>query len=146
MGRPRGTREVRFSVDELEKVARTMATQPEIAAKLKVSLATLERRLQEPKFRLAYEMARAELRISLRTVQFQRGMGIDHNGNRTKTPDVQMLKWLGEQYLGQAHAHRLVDEDGKDRPIHDVSAVELLNARIASILERKRESGGTPGV
>ncbi len=42
--------------------------------------------------------------ISLRAKQVQ----IALSGN------VQMLKWLGEQYLGQAHAHKMVDQAGED--------------------------------
>ena len=136
MARPKGTQEVRFSLEQLVQKATAGATQKEIAASLGVSLSTFERRLRIKKYRMAFDKAQADMKIGLRALQIQ----------SAKKGNAMMLKWLGENYLGQAHSHRIVDEDGKDVPIHDVSALELFTARIASITERKPESGGSEGV
>ena len=111
MGRPKGPI-IKIDPEEVLKWAKTGATQSDIANRLRCSLATIERRLQEPKFREALLAGRGELNISLRAKQVQVAL----EGN------VQMLKWLGEQYLGQAHSHRLVDEAGKDRNL-DLASV-----------------------
>lgn len=135
MARPKGSG-IQIPLSEIEKFAKAGATQAEMADRLGVSLGTIERRMRLPEFQEAVKRGRGELCISLRAKQIQVGL----SGN------VQMLKWLGEQYLGQAHAHRIVDEKGKDRAIINVSSpIELLNARIAGVLERKREGGGTSG-
>ncbi len=95
---------IRIDKDELLRWAKTGASQAEIAQRLGVSRATIERRLQSSKFREILEIGRGEMMISLRAKQVQIALA----GN------VQMLKWLGEQYLGQAHAHKLVDQQGED--------------------------------
>ncbi len=122
--------------DEIMRWAKTGATLDEIALRLKISPATLDRRLTKTKFREAYEGGRGEMLTSLRAKQVQVAL----SGN------VVMLKWLGEQYLGQATAHRFVDEKGKDKPIVDVSPTNMLADRIAGIIERKRAIGSAPGI
>jgi hypothetical protein len=141
VGRPA----IKLDATKLASAAKTGATQQEIAYHLGISLVTLTRRLEEPKYRKIYEAARGELCIGLRASQIKCAMGIDHQGKQSLPPNPTMLKWLGEQYLDQASNHRMVDKDGKDRPIVDVSPIELINARIAGVLERKRESGGSEG-
>lgn len=139
MGRPKGSGRIKIDPLEVLKWAKTGATQNDIALRLGVSLPTLTRRLNEPKYREMLQAGRGELNISLRAKQVQVAL----SGN------VVMLKWLGEQYLGQSSAHRVVDESGKDRAIVDVStvtAIELLNTRIAGIVDRKREIGVPEGV
>jgi hypothetical protein len=111
MARPKGPA-IKIDPQDVLKYAKTGATQADIALRLGVSLPTLERRLQLPQYREALQAGRGELNISLRAKQIQVALA----GN------VQMLKWLGEQYLGQAHAHRLVDQEGKDRNL-DIASV-----------------------
>lgn len=113
MGRPKGSGAIQIDLIELTKWAKCGATQPEIAQRLGVSLPTLERRLRKPEFRDALLAGKGELLISLRAKQVQVALG----GN------VQMLKWLGEQYLGQSHSHRFVDKEGDDKPLVTVGAL-----------------------
>lgn len=127
---------IKVQPSEILMWAKTGATHEEIAQRLGISLSTLQRRFRTKKYQTVLMVGRGELKISLRAKQVQVALA----GN------VQMLKFLGVNYLGQAEAHRIVDEEGKDRPIVDVSPIELLNTRIASIIERKREGGGPPGV
>jgi hypothetical protein len=108
----RGPLPIKLDKAEIQRWASTGATQAEIANKLGVSVATIERRLAEPEYREALLMGRGDLAMSLRAAQIRKGLAGDTN----------MLKWLGEQYLGQAHAHRFVDKEGKDRGL-DIESV-----------------------
>lgn len=111
MARPPGD-EIHINPEEILRWAKTGATHADIANRLHVSTATLERRLRRPKYREALMAGRGELNISLRAKQVQVAL----SGN------VTMLKWLGEQYLGQSHSHRIVDKDGEDRSL-DLASV-----------------------
>ena len=83
---------IKISADELEKLARIGATQPEIAAWFDCSLAAVEKNLKRnPKFRAALEKGNATFNISLRRKQAQ----LADEGN------VTMLIWLGKNRLGQ---------------------------------------------
>ena len=112
MARPKGAYSHNIDREELTKLAKTGASQAEIAQRLGIARPTLERRLRVQKYRDAYEMGRGEMLTSLRAKQVQVAL----SGN------VQMLKWLGEQYLGQSHSHRLVDKEGEDRGL-DLASV-----------------------
>ena len=103
MGRPKGSN-LNIPLSDIERYAKAGATQAEMADRIGVSLATIERRMRLPEFQEACRRGRGELAISLRAKQVQ----IALSGN------VQMLKWLGEQYLGQARANRIVDKHGDD--------------------------------
>lgn len=86
-GRPRA----KISAEEIEKLGAINATQAEMAAWFGVTTQTIENRLQEPKFRDAYESGRAHGRMSLRRQQIAAAAA----GNPT------LLIWLGKQLLGQ---------------------------------------------
>jgi predicted DNA-binding protein (UPF0251 family) len=118
MARPKGST-IKIDVDEVTRWAKTGATQADIAAKLGVSIATFERRLRDTKIRQALLVGKGELCVSLRAKQVQVAL----SGN------VTMLRWLGEQYLGQSHSHRFVDKAGEDK---DVVAVSVLRDWIHS--------------
>ncbi|SRR5260370_1284056 len=90
MGKAKGW-EKPIDLEELKKWARAGATYPEMAQRLGVGHATLERRLKKPEFAAALAEAKAEMIVSLRTKQVSIALG----GN------VTMLIWLGKQYLGQ---------------------------------------------
>jgi len=97
-GRPKGSGAKPIDIEELQKWARAGATLPEMAQRLGVSLATLNRRLAEDdpsgeqgEWRRALEMAKGDLYVSLRSKQVAMALA----GDRT------MLIWLGKQYLGQ---------------------------------------------
>lgn len=91
VGRPKGSGAKLIDIEQLKQWARAGATLPEMAQRLGVSLATLNRRLELPKFRGALDIARAEMLTSLRSKQVALALA----GN------VTMLIWLGKQYLGQ---------------------------------------------
>ncbi|MBK8200270.1 MAG: hypothetical protein IPK75_18135 [Acidobacteria bacterium] len=87
IGRPK----LRISVDEIEKLGALNATQEEIAGWFGCSLATIEKRLQQPRYREAYERGRARGRLSVRREQIE----LMKKGSAT------MAIWLGKQLLGQ---------------------------------------------
>ena len=88
-----GSRVTRFDVplDRLRELARGMYSQASLAALLGVSHETLSRRLQEPKYREAFEKGRAEGCAEISNLQ----MKAARKGNPA------MLIWLGKQHLGQ---------------------------------------------
>jgi DNA-binding XRE family transcriptional regulator len=109
-GRPKNSG-IRLDPEDITKLARAGATQEDMANKLGVSIATIERRLRQTKYRQALLIGKGELCTSLRAKQVQ----IALSGN------VQMLKWLGEQLLRQSHTHRIVDK-GRGQERGDVDA------------------------
>jgi hypothetical protein len=105
-----------LDVEELRRIARTGATQQEIAARLGMSVDTLERRLKDPEVRALVDKAHAEVKVSLRAKQIELALA----GDRT------MLVWLGKQMLGQ-----------KDRQEVEVSGgltlTEIARQRLAKL-------------
>ena len=92
-----------LDLEELKRWARTGATQQEIAARLGMSVDTLERRLQDPEVRALVDQAQAEVKISLRAKQVQLALAGDRK----------MLIWLGKQLLGQKdRLHHAVEVSG----------------------------------
>lgn len=87
VGRP----QVVITCEEIEKLGALCATQEEIAGWFGCSLSTIEKRLQEPQYRDAYESGMAKGRLSVRREQ----MELLKKGNAT------MAIWLGKQLLGQ---------------------------------------------
>jgi len=90
MGRPPLT----FDKEKFESYCAIMCTEVEIAALLKMSVDTLERRVKEvygQTFAEAYKTLSSGGKMSLRRAQFQAA----EKGN------VAMLIWLGKQLLGQ---------------------------------------------
>jgi len=97
-GRPPGSGVKPIDIEELKQWACAGTTLPEMAQRLGVSLATLNRRLAEEDpsgeaglWRTALEMGKGKLKIGLRSKQVSMAMA----GN------VTMLIWLGKQYLDQ---------------------------------------------
>lgn len=86
-GRPRA----KVDLDELERLCVLQCSQPEIAAFFRVSLATIERRAQQQKFRDVMERGYLIGKISVRRKQMQ----LLEAGDRT------MAVWLGKQLLDQ---------------------------------------------
>jgi hypothetical protein len=86
-GRPRA----KIDLDELERLCVLQCSQPEIAAFFRVSLATIERRAQQQKFRDVMERGYLIGKISVRRKQMQ----LLEAGDRT------MAVWLGKQLLDQ---------------------------------------------
>jgi hypothetical protein len=124
-GRPR----LEIDPEKVEQLARVGATQAEMARHFNVSLATLTRRLTEPRYSGVYERGHADLCISLRRKQVELALA----GNAT------MLVWTGKQILGQKeHVEHSGTGPGGSIDLN-VSARELLARRIAQLAERKRE-------
>jgi hypothetical protein len=113
--KPKGGRPPKpLDLEELKRIARTGATNIEMAARLGMSEDTLARRLQDPEIRALVDEAQAEVKISLRAKQVQLALA----GDRT------MLVWLGKQWLGQ-----------KDRLDH---AVEVSGGLTLAEIARQR--------
>lgn len=134
MARPKGSTK-KVNLDKLKEYARVGATQIEIASVLGISVATLERRLQSKKFRDILDQGKNEGYISLRAKQYALALA----GNPT------MLIWLGKQCLGQKDKQEFSGTGTDGRIEFGSSAVERLEARISQLIERRRESGNTPG-
>jgi hypothetical protein len=96
IGKPKGR--PRKAVDEniIYELARLMCSNVEIAGVLQISLNTLTDRYSH-----VLEEGRSEAKISLRREQFRKAM----EGN------VQMLIWLGRQYLNQVETVINKDEN-----------------------------------
>lgn len=87
VGRPK----LQISLEEVKKLGALNATQAEIAGWFGCSLATIEKRLKQARYRDAYEAGLALGRLSVRRKQ----MEMLDKGNAT------MAIWLGKQLLGQ---------------------------------------------
>lgn len=127
--------------EEVRKLAKTGATQAEIASRMGVSLSTLQRRCgQDLKTEAALRDGLNEMKVALRTKQVQVALA----GN------VTMLIWLGKQYLGQKDNLEVTGETIHSLDTTSLSAVELLSSRIAELAERGRpkeitiETNGIP--
>ena len=89
-----------ISLERFRAYAECQCTQAEIAARFGVDLSTIERRLQLPAYRNAWEQGRLCGLVSLRSAQFRKAL----DGNPT------MLIWLGKQFLGQRDEQVLITE------------------------------------
>ena len=130
MARPR---KPDIDLEELEKLCNMQATQPEMAAWFKMSLATFERRVQAKDARAVMDRGYKTGLISLRRQQFQLAMA----GDKT------MLIWLGKQYLGQRDN---VDSiiAGPHGPLEfTVNPGEQLLAELAGIAARRLAKGSS---
>ena len=130
-GRPR----VEISAERVFSLARFMATDEEIAAGLNVSIATWRNyKKNDPKLFAAMERGRQKFCGSLRKKQIAVAM----KGN------VIMLKWLGQQYLGQKEKalHGSDPEnplpDGEVQPYSFATATEAAAAFEAKLKERNK--------
>lgn len=81
-------RAVVIDLKELEKLAALHCTQEEAAGWFGIARETLSRKLQQKRYREAWDRGKLRGLVSLRRKQFQ------------KNSDT-MLIWLGKQYLGQ---------------------------------------------
>lgn len=96
IGRPRGRPKKQVDEHIIFELARLMCTNQEIAHVLGISNNTLTDR-----YRHVLDEGRADAKISLRREQFRKAM----EGN------VQMLIWLGRQYLNQVETVVNKDEN-----------------------------------
>jgi hypothetical protein len=91
----------------VEALGKLHVTQAELSSVLKISVATVERRLAEKgDFYEAFEKGKAEGKISLRRKQWQQA----HDGDKT------MLIWLGKQILGQAEKSKIHEKHEHSGP------------------------------
>jgi hypothetical protein len=118
------------------KWVRAGATREEVASRLGISKATLDRRLETAEFRGAWDTAQSELKISLRTKQVELALG----GNTT------MLVWLGKQLLGQRDRldTEVSGKNGTPIEINDVSQKNMFKGRIDSIVARIEAGSVSP--
>lgn len=107
VGRPR----LDFDVEQFEALCKIHCTEIEIAAVLKMSVDTLERRVEEiydgRKFAEVFKEKAAMGKMSLRRAQIAAALG---DGKRPPNPT--MLIWLGKQHLGQRDKTEVTGVDG----------------------------------
>lgn len=99
-------RKIPINWDDVEKLCSLHCTGEEIAAFLKISYDTLERRIKSDfkmTFAEYYKKYSSSGKLSLRRKQFEMAL----KGN------ISMLIWLGKQYLDQADRQELTGRDGK---------------------------------
>jgi hypothetical protein len=96
IGKPKGRPPKPVDENIIFELARLMCTNREIASILRISHDTLEYRYRE-----VLEEGRADAKVGLRREQFRKAM----EGN------VQMLIWLGRQYLNQVETVVNKDEN-----------------------------------
>src|SRR5680860_655010 len=86
---------VPIDLTELSKLAGLHCTTEEVAHWFGVTTKTISRKLQQKKYREAWEHGMAKGKISLRRMQWRKAEA----GDRT------MLIWLGKQWLKQSDRH-----------------------------------------
>lgn len=107
---------VKMTTNEVQLMAMVMCPVADIAAFYGIKERQLYRRMAaKPELRMAFEQGRAHGRRILRQKQFQVA---------AITGDVQMLKWLGQNVLGQSAKHSVVTDDLNDGDIADAVEAE----------------------
>jgi hypothetical protein len=101
-----------ISVARVRQLAAGLYTQAGVAARLGVSVDTLQRRLKEPEFREAFEQGREAGCNELRDLQME----------QARAGNTQMLIHLGKHYLGQKDTveTQLAGGDGGPLELHVV--------------------------
>ena len=122
-GRPRKD----VSIVQLRKLAELQCTYEEAAAVMGVSVATMKRRMAEPKYREAWDEGRCKGKMSLRRKQFA-----------LATKNAAMAIFLGKQWLGQRDVVANEYSGPGGRPIAVSAAKQTFLDRINSIRERSQ--------
>lgn len=117
-----GRKKIEVDADQVRTLARLGCTWEEIAGALKIAKGTFVARMQEKKYRTAYDEGIAEGDVSLRRAQYEQAV-------RGKTA---MLIWLGKNRLGQTDRV----EQTTETTIHDGGAVEKLAGAVARLASR----------
>jgi hypothetical protein len=87
-----GRKAVKIDLEELEKVCALQASDEDVSSWFGVSLRTLQKRRQQPKFAAAMRRGRTKGRMKVRNVQ----MRLLDKGN------APIAIWLGKNLLGQS--------------------------------------------
>lgn len=114
-GRPRRN----FSVKKFERLAYSYCSQHEIAAIFGCGIATIKRLCTREPYRAIWQAALAAMRAELKLKMFE----LAREGN------VQMLIWLGKQYLRQSERGSGVIFDGQFVPMapDTIDAIAAVN-------------------
>ena len=116
-------KKIEIDADQLRTFARLGCTWEEIAGALRISKGTFVARMQEKKYREAYDQGIAEGDVSLRRAQYEQAM-------KGKSA---MLVWLGKNRLNQTDRV----EQTTETTIHDGGgAVDKLAGAIARLSAR----------
>lgn len=131
-------KKIEINMDDLVLVARTGATNAEMASRLGISHSTFDERLKDPDFRQIVEDARNEVKVSLRAKQVAMALA----GDRT------MLIWLGKQWLGQKERNEISGVGaGGSIVVDDASASsarEQILGKLAEYARTERAGSGDP--
>lgn len=130
-----GRKPAKIDIKQVEELAAIQCTLPEIAAVLGFHLTTIKRHIKEQALREAVDRGRARGVASIKRQQFK----LLSEGNAT------MGVWLGKNYAGQRDEVSHTGADGGPIEHRDVSAREILAARIAGIIARRRAKGSNEG-
>lgn len=123
----------RVFIDEgiLRGLAQIQCTIVEAAAVLKVTKRTLLRRLEEPKFKDAWEQGQAEGRASLRRLQWR-------HAKMPNSAGVSMTIHLSKHHLGQTEKAALELTGQNGGPIEvNTSARDRVNAKLDTLAKRQ---------
>lgn len=140
--RGRGQPKKEIDPVQLQKLAALQCTTEELAAFFDCEKRTIINRLKEPELQLAYQNGKAMGRLSLRRLQWRHANG---TGSSAVNMTIHMSKqkyWLNETDKVSAEV-----SGPRGGPIEtkDVSPRELISSRIAGIVKRSREGGGSGG-
>lgn len=130
-----GAPKVEFDLDDLTELAAKGNTNETIARLLKVSKATLQRRIADtPEVADAIANGRASMEDDLRTWQLSSAKG----GNAT------MQIWLGKQNLGQRDVRAVELTGGSGGPLEiDHGLRPALEAKLAEFIRSRRRTAET---
>jgi len=124
-----------IDLTELSKLAGLHCTTEEVASWFGVTVRTIQRKLQQKKYREAWEHGMARGKISLRRMQWR----------KAEAGDSTMLIWLGKQWLKQSDRHGVEVTGDKGGPVqHENKYTKLTDKELeeAIVEEAKRITGG----
>ena len=123
-----------FTPRALRDLCKLHVTYAEIAAYFGIGVKTVEKRLEDPEYREAFESGQADGKHSLRRAQLDAAL----NGDRV------MLIWMGKQLLGQREPEQRLEHTGAGGgaiSYRDMPEVDR-KRRMDELLARRRASGG----
>ena len=121
-----------FTCKALRELCRLHVTRAEIGAFFGISVTTVEKRLEDPEFREAFDQGQADGKHSLRRAQLEAAMA----GDRV------MLIWMGKQLLGQREPEQRLEHTGAGGgaiSYQDMPEVDR-KRRMEELLARRKES------
>lgn len=126
MGRRAGGK-IEIDIDQLERLGRLHCTLEEVAAVFGIARVTVQRFLEQPKYREAFDRGKGKGKITLRRLQLK----------MARAGNPAMGIWLGKQILGQRDVQRL-EVSGPDQQPVQVESVNLHALSVGELQELYR--------